>query len=904
MATREVAHRVAPPVEKPGLTEARFRPFQCFIAFFATLSAALGYFYWPWLTNRQAYYQSDLTYYFQPFTAFIVNAYRHGKLPLWNPYLYTGMPQIAVPSPSPFYPPILLFVGLPFSQALSLYLVLHQMVAGVGAFLLVGSLGWGFFAASICGLGFALCGYMFAFTSNYTLVATIVWLPLLMYLLRSIDDKWTASNVMRILAGALCMFMMVAAGRPEISVPAALVAGGYVVISALHIHLKDRLTRSAITIGAYRLWALVSGGLLAAPILLPAMEWVKLSPRQHGLNLQWVLLWSTNWYDCLGMFFAQPLGDLTVLGSKYLNLAASRANALPFLDSAYIGPIILTLAIWGFLDRTWRWRWWALALFAGTMIMALGNFTPVAPFICKLSPIFSSFRYPVKLMIFPIMALCIAAARGCHLTSGQQIANRHQLITAGLWAAVALVGMIFLAFPPLWQITKLFPWNHGVHIDAAVMRQAQEMFGYSLCLGALLGGLTCGSYLAYRRGDIGYPVFVGFINVMLVVSLVTPSLFYLHHGSPQDFYSRPSRLAADMKREIGETADQPSTTYGATAGERFNSRVQPLYFDPLTPGTTFLKDQHIGFQTGFFLNARQLMLQNSNVDFQVPYAFGYEAAEVGSYKELFSNALGKSSQNRAHSNDEYEGDAPMARFCQMTSVSTVMTQSFRHSLSEKVEPLDKTYFTLVNDDPQLNVKVYKTNNSFPRAYFASKVGWSTRWPDFFRWILDADNTALFDKTYVEVAQEPNNDSAAQQRRENGSSTTPVSALSSRSNQANEALAALLPQKVTHYDSTGSIRFVHDLDDRVAVRTSAPGKRLLVLTDHYYPGWICRLDGKETEIVRVNYFARGVFVPAGDHTIEFAYEPPILTKGFAVAGFILLSYAFWLLVALFRRRSDH
>src|SRR5579884_1226321 len=111
MAIQDLAHTVAPCTDRSHAQEqTRFHTAKCTMAFIAALGSALGFFYYPWLTNRQAYYQSDLTYYFQPFTEFIVNAYRHGKLPLWNPYLYTGMPQIAVPSPSPFYPPVLLFM--------------------------------------------------------------------------------------------------------------------------------------------------------------------------------------------------------------------------------------------------------------------------------------------------------------------------------------------------------------------------------------------------------------------------------------------------------------------------------------------------------------------------------------------------------------------------------------------------------------------------------------------------------------------------------------------------------------------------------------------------------------------------------------------------------------------------
>ncbi|NNC82957.1 MAG: YfhO family protein [Flavobacteriales bacterium] len=54
---------------------------------------------------------------------------------------------------------------------------------------------------------------------------------------------------------------------------------------------------------------------------------------------------------------------------------------------------------------------------------------------------------------------------------------------------------------------------------------------------------------------------------------------------------------------------------------------------------------------------------------------------------------------------------------------------------------------------------------------------------------------------------------------------------------------------------------------------------VVFSDIYYqPGWTSTLDGQEKEHVRVNYVLRGMEVPAGEHTIEFSFEPPVIKKG--------------------------
>ncbi|MDP2883962.1 MAG: YfhO family protein [Ignavibacteria bacterium] len=61
-----------------------------------------------------------------------------------------------------------------------------------------------------------------------------------------------------------------------------------------------------------------------------------------------------------------------------------------------------------------------------------------------------------------------------------------------------------------------------------------------------------------------------------------------------------------------------------------------------------------------------------------------------------------------------------------------------------------------------------------------------------------------------------------------------------------------------------------------IKTTTTGNNLLFLSETYYPvGWKAFIDGKETPIYRVNYLFRAVVVPPGVHKLEMKFEP----KGF-------------------------
>jgi Bacterial membrane protein YfhO len=76
-----------------------------------------------------------------------------------------------------------------------------------------------------------------------------------------------------------------------------------------------------------------------------------------------------------------------------------------------------------------------------------------------------------------------------------------------------------------------------------------------------------------------------------------------------------------------------------------------------------------------------------------------------------------------------------------------------------------------------------------------------------------------------------------------------------------------------YDSTASIKLIRNVNDTIVYASSAKTNQFAVLSEIYYDkGWNASIDGKKADYLRVDYALRGLPLPAGNHTIEFRFEP--------------------------------
>lgn len=96
------------------------------------------------------------------------------------------------------------------------------------------------------------------------------------------------------------------------------------------------------------------------------------------------------------------------------------------------------------------------------------------------------------------------------------------------------------------------------------------------------------------------------------------------------------------------------------------------------------------------------------------------------------------------------------------------------------------------------------------------------------------------------------------------------------------------------DSTAQITFVENKNDLIRYQSNARTPQFAVFSEIYYPyGWNAFIDGKPAPIVKVDYAFRGLSLPAGNHAIEFRFEPKSKAMGDMIS--LILGIISWILV---------
>jgi len=366
---------------------------------------------------------------------------RAGQLPLWNPYIFGGMPLLASIQPGALYPPTWLFAVFTPKLAMNALVISTYHLALIGTYLFARRSGCNRLGALVAGLAFSFGGYMIGHLGHTNRVNAAAWLPWILLALEALHQqirwRWIA-------LGALFITLQLLAGEPQMTLYTVLTAGAYGLFTWLARTPRENRWR---LLGAAS--AMAGGGVLLSMIqLLPEREFLAYGDRA-AID-----------YDYFSQFSYPPQQLFELFFPYYFGGAALDPYRVPYWGqwnivetSGYVGMAAWLLAFVALFSgrhpqRKLVWFWGGCALIA--LLLACGGNLPFGlnKILFQL-PVYRLFRAPGRHLCEFTFAVGMLAGFGVTAlaTLERRVVRRAlALATALLSLIVAAAVVVYLYF--------------------------------------------------------------------------------------------------------------------------------------------------------------------------------------------------------------------------------------------------------------------------------------------------------------------------------------------------------------------------------------------------------------------------------------------------------------------------
>ncbi|QDV44711.1 hypothetical protein Enr13x_45800 [Stieleria neptunia] len=398
---------------------------------------------WPTLLGKRIAFR-DVNHFYLPLYDYVAERTAAQWLPLWNPLDHTGMPLIGETSTAVLYPLRWLVYSFPLASdrlsnesLISLYLIVHLLLASAAAAWLAKSIGCRRLGVLVAAIVYPLSGSVFSLCCNPPFLVGAAWIPFALGACLPTMSTAGRSRSMRrrIVIAATALAMMVLGGDPQSALHCVMTAAA---ISLFHARGQFRQARRQ-----GRTWMQcefvrtllvgVCSGALAVGIssiqIAASLDWSRQSVRAARVaQRSEIYEFSLAPWHAVETLSPRPFGHLFPVHRRIANVIPGEGRM--WTPSLYAGLVV------GFalLCRLARPRsyfvdpWLAVSLVSLTIcfghfglvwwlqqipgVLEHGDSAVGGPFwmLCQWIPGYSSFRYPVKwLPIFAIASSMVAA---------------------------------------------------------------------------------------------------------------------------------------------------------------------------------------------------------------------------------------------------------------------------------------------------------------------------------------------------------------------------------------------------------------------------------------------------------------------------------------------------------------
>ncbi len=392
------------------------------------------------LTGKAVYWGTPLLQ-FVPWWTQAWQTLKLGQLPLWNPLVGMGAPLLANYQSALLYPPTWLYFlfaeiadapGIAWGQAL--LIAIHLAWAGWGIVSLSKKMGWTALAQTVSALAFSLSGYLVARSHFLSIISSAAWLPWILFAAYQLVHSENKKRPLLLLTFFVAMQLL--AGHAQTSWYTLILTFALISFWAWQKSTKGELWRTWLNFGIAGFWAAV----LATAQLLPTAEYLMQSHRTSSFEFSQAMTYSFWPWRFLTIFLPNLFGSPA--NGDYWGYAAF------WEDATYIGliPILLAIAFIFYKkksDSIKKFVTFLLILIGFSFLFALGDNTPVFPWIYRNIPTFDMFQAPARYLIWAVFAFAMLAGLGVMAWQRPQGRSLYwaRLGTMGAFAVTLAAGL-------------------------------------------------------------------------------------------------------------------------------------------------------------------------------------------------------------------------------------------------------------------------------------------------------------------------------------------------------------------------------------------------------------------------------------------------------------------------------
>jgi hypothetical protein len=370
-----------------------------------------------------------------PLEAFSGQVLRHGHLPLFDGYLWSGTPLLGGVNAHALLPITLLFAVIPPLAAWIAGEVAVLAGAAIGCQVFLRRTGCSPVAAGLGAASFGLGGFVSAQIVHIDFAAAAAALGWMLVALHGLATRRPDARRRHalLLAGAAAWICL--CGSPDIVIDAAVAGGAYVIHLLLQPDGEGRRQISRPRLVAWAALGVAAGVAVGALQWLPATEFVSVSQRAHP-SFSFISGGSLTPANFLELLVPHVRGG-GVIGLRNF------AGSFPLAEvDAYPGTLAL-VAVAVLLARwrdpsAWRWRVWLVVLAASLLIVS-GDHTPLEHLVSKL-PVVGDQRLPSRALV--LFALSASLSTGYFVDGFVSTRLSRRQVAAGLVPLLGVLGVV------------------------------------------------------------------------------------------------------------------------------------------------------------------------------------------------------------------------------------------------------------------------------------------------------------------------------------------------------------------------------------------------------------------------------------------------------------------------------